>query len=74
MTSGLVNASFGLPEWQAVKMIFFAPWIYNILSGDLWCKCHKYLNIISADGKFLKDTVTPSFPQKGRQEYYKKRT
>ena len=25
MTSGLVNASFGLPEWQAVKMIFFAP-------------------------------------------------
>ena len=26
MTSGLVNASFSLPEWQAVKMIFFAPW------------------------------------------------
>ena len=25
MTSGLVNASFSLPEWQAVKMIFFAP-------------------------------------------------
>ena len=25
MTSGLVNASFRLPEWQAVKMIFFAP-------------------------------------------------
>ena len=25
MTSGLVNAGFGLPEWQAVKMIFFAP-------------------------------------------------
>ena len=25
MTSGLVNASFGLPEWQAVKMIFFPP-------------------------------------------------
>ena len=25
MTSGLVNASFGLPEWQDVKMIFFAP-------------------------------------------------
>ena len=24
MTSGLVNASFSLPEWQAVKMIFFA--------------------------------------------------
>ena len=25
MTSGLVNASFSLLEWQAVKMIFFAP-------------------------------------------------
>ena len=25
MTSELVNASFRLPEWQAVKMIFFAP-------------------------------------------------
>ena len=25
MTSGLVDASFSLPEWQAVKMIFFAP-------------------------------------------------
>ena len=24
-TSGLVNASLSLPEWQAVKMIFFAP-------------------------------------------------
>ena len=26
ITSGLVNASFSLPEWQAVKMIFFSPW------------------------------------------------
>ena len=26
MTSRLVNASFCLPECQAVKMIFFAPW------------------------------------------------
>ena len=26
MTSVLVNASFSLPEWQDVKMIFFAPW------------------------------------------------
>ena len=25
MTSGLVSASFSLPKWQAVKMIFFAP-------------------------------------------------
>ena len=26
MTSELVNASLSLPERQAVKMIFFAPW------------------------------------------------
>ena len=25
MTSGLANASFSLPEWQAVNIIFFAP-------------------------------------------------
>ena len=25
MTCGLVHASYGLPEWQAVKLTFFAP-------------------------------------------------
>ena len=30
MTSGLVNASFSLPEWQAVKMIFFAPFLLDV--------------------------------------------
>ena len=35
MTSGLVNASFSLPEWQAVKMTFFAP----CLSEDFNCHC-----------------------------------
>ena len=25
MMFGLVNASFSLPDWQAVKMTFFAP-------------------------------------------------
>ena len=28
MTFGLVYASFSLPEWQALKMTFFAPWPY----------------------------------------------
>ena len=32
MTSGLENASFSLPEWQAVKMIFFAPCEVKIYS------------------------------------------
>ena len=27
MIFGLVNVSFSLPEWQAVKMTFFAAWI-----------------------------------------------
>ena len=31
MTSGLVYASFSLPEWQAVKMIFFAPCAISII-------------------------------------------
>ena len=26
MTCGLVNASYSLPEWQAVKLTLFAPW------------------------------------------------
>ena len=26
MTFGLVYASFSLPEWQALKITFFAPW------------------------------------------------
>ena len=35
MTSGLVNASFSLPEWQAVKMIFFASCDLSVKSGTL---------------------------------------
>ena len=33
MMSGLVNVSFSLPEWQAVKMIFFAP----CTRAELYC-------------------------------------
>ena len=36
MMFGLVNGSFSFPEWQAVKMTFFAPWrrcLLNVL-GD----------------------------------------
>ena len=35
MTSGLVNASFSLPKWQAVKMIFFAPWVPSYMRNKL---------------------------------------
>ena len=34
MMSGLVNNSFSLPEWQAVKMIFFAPWFQSTITAS----------------------------------------
>ena len=37
MTSGLVDASISLPEWQAVKMIFFVPCISHSLDIDKFC-------------------------------------
>ena len=32
MTFGLVHASYSLPEWQAVKLTFFAPWLKGIFN------------------------------------------
>ena len=49
MTSGLVNASFSLPKWQAVKMIFFAPcvhklgFLFKILSAVFWLISPQYI-------------------------------
>ena len=34
MTSGLVNASFSLSEWRAVKLIFFAPCCVQFCQGQ----------------------------------------
>ena len=46
MTFGLVNASFSLPEWQAVKMTFFALWLCTIrlvkLEESLQCTIAVY--------------------------------
>ena len=39
-TSGLVNGSFSLPKWQAVKMIFFAP-------------CHVFPNTATVAGHVI---------------------
>ena len=49
MTSGLVNASFSLPEWQAVKMIFFAP-----------CKKARIDYEPSGTAELGEDTCTPN--------------
>ena len=32
MTCGLVHASYSLPEWQAVQLTFFAPWLLRHIS------------------------------------------
>ena len=45
MTSGLVNDSFSLPKWQAVKMIFFAAWV--AISGQVQLYILKYLGRMS---------------------------
>ena len=46
MMSRLVNANFSLPERQAVKIIFFAPWgvsyKLNIIRGHLLHKRHLF--------------------------------
>ena len=36
MMLGLVNVSFSLPEWQAVKMTFSAPWLRLTLARNLY--------------------------------------
>ena len=41
MTFGLVNVSFSLPEWQAVKMTFFAP--CTLLSFFSVLFCHVFI-------------------------------
>ena len=37
MMSGLVNVTFSLPEWQAVKMTFFVP-CKVVLEYYFWCQ------------------------------------
>ena len=57
MIYGLVNAIFSLPEWPAVKMIFFAPWyvimiVYSRQKNNLFFlffkeQKEKYLPLVS---------------------------
>ena len=43
MKSRLVNASFGLPERQAVKLIFFAPWNETIFKPEYHFDLHSVI-------------------------------
>ena len=42
MTFGLVHASYSLPEWQAVRMTFFASWFWVVPSCKLDCSSHLF--------------------------------
>ena len=48
MTCGLVHASYSLPEWQPIKLTFFAPcccqdkwywWQNNLILYSIWVVC-----------------------------------
>ena len=36
MTFKLGHASYSLPEWQAVKLTFFAPWLKDTFNFFGW--------------------------------------
>ena len=38
MTCGLVHVSYSLPEWQAVKLTFFAPWLFGTRQVTSYCQ------------------------------------
>ena len=44
VTCGLVDASYSLPEWQAVKLTFFAPCLYvlPVKRSLLWGRAQAY--------------------------------
>ena len=48
MTPGLVNASFSLPKWQAVNMIFLLPCrgSFTIVIIHHYCYCSFYYLLI----------------------------
>ena len=45
MMSGLVNSSFSLPEWQAVKMNFFAPCHVFSKNGHHGKLCYTFFSL-----------------------------
>ena len=48
MMFGLVYASFSLPEWQALKMTFFAPWkcSANVKCSTILYSLPKQFNLV----------------------------
>ena len=61
MMFGLVDVSFSLPEWQAVKMTFFAPWcccrIY-VADFHYWKGILNYFDVASSTQKNIHLFIT----------------
>ena len=54
MTFELGHASYSLPEWQAVKLTFFAPWLKDTFNFFGWGG----VGILTADLLLWKDGTT----------------
>ena len=78
MTFGLVNASYSLPKWQAVKMIFLAPCSCDMpyfMKQNVLCRPNLSFNIIRrihlhlcvlvyvSTSSYLTQVVFPFFPR-----------
>ena len=48
-TLGQVHTSNNLPEWQAVKPTFFAPWIHTRKMIDICLSCSNYQTRVVVD-------------------------
>ena len=53
MTGGLVYASYSLPEWQAVKLTFFAPCNQYTLRANVRVNITNFYQTYSFLSKFL---------------------
>ena len=63
MTTGLVNGSFSLPKWQAVKMVFFAPWttsLFSLCSINNLPTFFEISGLVHLDGNFQLNFVSSS--------------
>ena len=62
MTFGLVHGNYSLPEWQAVKLTFFAPWVFIQTFTGLTCLIanFKFVNFLAI---LLCSSFTWRFPK-----------
>ena len=76
MTFGLAHGSHSLPEWQAVKLTFFAPWCFCVT------KCYEGLETYMEQNKisglrqltFLVSAVTIIFFSQQQQHIIKRKS